>query len=383
MAEEIIDKDLEEKGIDLSAMFKIVWQRKKLFYFTVPVFMLLGIIVGFGIPKTYESEVVLAPEVNSGSGLSDNLSDLASMVGVNIGNSGGSIDAIYPELYPQIVSSTPFLTNLFHVRVSTADGTLKDVELFEYFSKHQKISWWNKALGGITSVFTRKKPAEAPTAKTGGKPKEDVIQLTRKEDGIVGDLKGAIKCNVDRKTSIITITVTAQDARVAASLADSVQKRLRDYVTLYRTKKARKDLAYTQKLYDESKKAYLAAQKEYAAYADANADLLLESFITQRDRLESEMETRYTLYTQLTQQLQAAEAKVQENTPVFTEIQPAVVPLEKAGPKRGSIIVGWMFLGIVLTIFYILFKHLRESDAPGQARLTAEETPAALPETSL
>lgn len=46
-----------------------------------------------------------------------------------------------------------------------------------------------------------------------------------------------MEANVDKKTGVTTITVTMQDAEVAATVADSVVVKLQDYVTAYRTKK--------------------------------------------------------------------------------------------------------------------------------------------------
>lgn len=67
--------------------------------------------------------------------------------------------------------------------------------------------------------------------------------------------------NVDKKTGITTVTVTMQDAEVAANVADSVIKKLQDYVTAYRTKKASIDCAYWERLYKEKQEDYYKAQQ--------------------------------------------------------------------------------------------------------------------------
>lgn len=61
------------------------------------------------------------------------------------------------------------------------------------------------------------------------------------------------------------------------------------------------------------------------------------------------------VYTQVSQQLQMARAKVQEITPVYTVVQPATVPLKPAKPNKLMILIGFMFLAGVGSVGWILF----------------------------
>lgn len=335
---------LEEK-IDLIQVLKKLWAYKKLYAISASISICFGFIIAFSIPKTYETEVILAPEIGVGGSLSGNLSDLASMVGVNIGsNNAGSVDAIYPEIYPKIINSTPFIIGLFDVKVSTLDKTVNNIRLYDYLTYHKKLAWWDK-------IFEKQK-----TANSLQKINITPFHLTTEQNSIIQQIRKMLKCNVDKKNSLITISVTAQDALVSASLADSVQNRLQEYVTIYRTKKARNDLKYAEKLVRDAKAEYIKSQQKYASYTDANADAILESFHAKQDEMENNMQLRYNIYNQLVQQVQAARAKVQERTPAFTQIQPATVPLKKAGPKRMSILLGFIVLSMVLTTFYVLIK---------------------------
>ena len=75
-------------------------------------------------------------------------------------------------------------------------------------------------------------------------------------------------------------------------------------------------------------------KKNYATFADANQNIILLSYRAEQERLKNEMELAYTVYTQVSGQLQMARAKVQEITPVYTVVQPATVPLRAAKPIR-------------------------------------------------
>lgn len=340
----------QNEKIDLLSITKVLWKSKRLFAMSMCLAVALGVIVAFSIPKTYKSEVILAPEMSGMSSMSNNLSDIASMVGVNI-NGNSSPDAIYPELYPQIISSVPFLTGLFDVKVNTSNNDLGGVTLYEYMKKHQKYPWWTRCIGFVASAFSSK------DRKTVGSSRgASDFMLTKEEDDIAKSIGGSINCSVDKKTYVITISVVTQDPVVSATLAKVVMGKIQQYIINYRTKKARIDMEYARKICLEAKAQYDKAQQKYVAYSDANEDVILESFKAKRDELENEMQLRYNIYTQCAQQLQYAKAKVQERTPAFTILEPAQVPLKKDGPKRVTIVIMFMFIAFVGTSVYILFK---------------------------
>ena len=114
-------------------------------------------------------------------------------------------------------------------------------------------------------------------------------------------------------------------------------------------------MAFTEKLYGEAKASYESAQKKYANLVDANQNIILLSYRAEQERLQNEMNLAYQVYTQVSQQLQMARAKVQEITPVYTVVQPATVPLKPAKPNKLMILIGFMFLAGVGSVGWILF----------------------------
>ena len=279
---------------------------------------------------------------------------LAAMAGINLGSSSEQ-DALSPDLYPDIVSSTPFLTGLFDVNVTTQDGGVK-TSLYEYMKEHQRSPWWGsvlsapfKALGWGISLF-RDTEEDAPAGS-----KVDSFKLTPKQAGIVNALSSRISVSVDKKTGVTTLSVQMQDPLISAALTDTVMHRLQDYITNYRTNKARHDLAFTEKLYKEAKENYYTAQQRYARHVDGNLDVILQSYRSEQERLQNEMTLAYGVYNQLAQQLQMAKAKVQEITPVYTVVQPATVPLKPIKPNKIAILFGFVFLAVAGSSMWILY----------------------------
>lgn len=343
----------EEQEIDLLELAGKVWAERRLVLKWCGVAVVVALVVGFSIPKEYTTTVMLAPEVEGGSRSLGGLSALAGMAGINV-NAGESSDALYPELYPDIVSSVGFTTELFPVSVEDEEGELKTT-LYNYLKEEQRSPWWSailsfpfKCIGWITSLF---RDEEEENVGQGIDP----FRLTKDETSVVKMLNERISVSVDKKTSVITLSVTMQDPLISATMTDTVMQKLQNYITEYRTNKARHDLDFTQKLYDEAQKKYYVAQQAYADYVDMNQNISLRSVQTRQERLQNEMNLAYNLYNQTAQQLQLAKAKVQENTPVYTIVQAATVPLKASKPSKLMLLVGFVFLAGVMSVGWVLF----------------------------
>lgn len=342
----------EEQEIDLLELAQKVWAERKFILKFCGYAALIGLVIAFSIPKEYTATATIAPEASDGKS-GGGLSSLAAMAGISMNVSSGA-DAIYPDLYPDIVSSTPFITGLFDVPVQDLKEKV-DTTLYGYLSEYQRAPWWSliisapfEALGWTISLF-RDDKVEV------GKVKLDPFHLTIDESKIVSNLSKRIGVSVDKKTGLTTITVTMQDARIAACLTDTVMSRLQDYITEYRTTKAKKDFQFQQGLFERKKKEYEKAQDEYAKFADANKNIILLSYRAEQERLENEMRLAYNVYTSVAQQLQMAEAKVQEITPVYTVVEPATIPIKASKPSKPMILLGIVFLTGVGCIGWILF----------------------------
>lgn len=346
--------NMEEQEIDLMELAMKLWAEKKMILKACGWAALVGLVVAFSIPKEYESTVTLAPESNKGRSISGGMAALAGMAGINLGGSSGP-DALSPELYPDIVKSVPFSIEMFDVKVTDKDGEL-NTTLYEYLKEEQKQPWWGyitaapfKALGWVVSTIKGEDEEKAANDSI------DSFRLTPDQSGIIGALGSRIAVSVDKKSFVITITTTMQDPVIAATVTNEVKEKLQNYITEYRTNKARKDLEFTEKLYAENMETYHKAQQEYAQYMDRNQNVSLRSAQTQQERLRNEMELAFNVYNQTAQQLQVAKAKVQEDTPVFTVVEAATVPLRAAKPSKAMILIGFVFLAAVGAGGWVLF----------------------------
>lgn len=348
-----IEKEEEESGIDFASIYAALKDNRRLYVKVLPIVFILSCIIVLSLPNYYQCEVQLAPELSTGSSSMFMRSGgaLRSLLGVR-GVTGMESEALNPTLYPDLVNSTDFKVSLFDIPVHKMDST-RVTTYYDYLINGKKNPWWISAIKGtIGWVAYLIAGDDADTANV-----VNPFQLTKEQADVVKGLEEVITCDVDNKTLVITISVTDQDPLICATMADSVRSRLQDFITAYRTKKARVDLDYTQNLYESAKVEYDLAREEYATYADANQDLIYQTDRTTLYNLENDMQLKFNNFNTLAQQLQTAKAKVQEETPSFTTLQSATVPVKKAGPGRTKIVLIIMFLAFLGTSAWILYRE--------------------------
>ena len=341
------------KEIDIVGLFLLLWGKRKRIITNCFIGGVISIVVAFSIPKEYTSTVVMAPEF-SNSNTSGGIGALASMAGINMNGMSGNDDALYPELYPQIVSSTPFLCDLMKLQVETQDGELSTT-LYNYLGEHEKKAWWvsvaKMPLEMLVNLFKEEDPLDSVI------PQATDINLTRKQHLLLLALNDRIGVSVDKGNYVITLNVTMQDPQVSAYLANVVSEKLQEYIGTYRSAKARKDFAYTEKIYKESQERFYNVQQAYAEYADQHKGVVLLQNQIEQKRLSNEMDLAFNVYNQMAQQLEMARAKVEESTPVCVVMQPAIVPVKASSPKKVMMGLLYVFLAFFGTVSWLIVKE--------------------------
>ena len=337
---------VEESSIDWQDLLSKAWKGKKFIITVTVVFMFLGLISALTMTRIYTSKVTLVPEL--GKSTSSSLSSLSNMLGLGGMTMGSSADAYHVTVYPEVVASTPFVAKMFDMRVTDPkkgiDTTLIGYLTRERFSIGSVIGYVTKP---IFSLFSNKEE------ETKGN-ELNLFHLTKEQDRIVKTMNKAIQVDVDKKTGETTIQVTMDNPVIAATVADTVCKHLREYIVEYRTRKAREDLENYKKIADESYQRYLKASKAYAYYQDHNRGLILNAVISEGSRLSNELQIASQLYQQMKLQAEMARGKVIDEKPVFAIIQPATVPLLPQN-SRAKVLIIWTFVGFVLSCAWVLY----------------------------
>lgn len=338
--------------IDLIKIIGILWKEKKQYFIVLPITLIVTYILTLCVPRYYTCKLELAPE-GKGTVGSGSLSTLASSFGLDgLSKMAGNDDAISLMLYPNLLKSPNFLVTLFPVHVSTKDGKIR-TNYYHYMADCQKESLWNRYIvSPIVNLFVDKKPSSFK-----GTEHVDVKTMSKKQQEVIKRISSSISCSVDKKNDVITLVVTDQDPVVCATIGDSVMCRIQTFIIDYRTKKARNDYAYFQKLCNEAKVRYEKSRQLYSSMSDANTDVTLQSVQSKINDLENDMQLQYNTYSTLAAQALAAQAKIQEKTPVFTPISTAVIPVRPTGPKRSLIALAITMLVAIILSGKILVKN--------------------------
>ena len=344
-----VDEEIEIDLMDI--LRKIIGLRRKI-YKAASIGLVLGIIVAISVPKQYTVEVTLSPEM--GNSKEGGLSGLAaSFLGSGV-SMGDGTDALNASLSADIVSSTPFLLELSVMEIPISKN---EVMALSVYLDEESSPWWNyvigfpsMVIGGVKSLFT-----EEDESVSFDKTNQGTIELSKKESKKIETLKKMITASVDKKTSMTSVIATFQNPKVAAVVADSVVKKLQEYIIDYRTFKAKEDCLYLEKLFKERQQEYYAAQRKYADYLDSHNNIILQSVRAEQERLQNDMSLAYQVYSQVAGQLQIARAKVQEEKPVFAIVEPAVLPLEPSGTSKKLYVLAFVFLSVCIVISWNLF----------------------------
>ena len=336
---------------DLQKYARAVWNDRKKMCLYCFVSGCIGVLLAFTTPKEYKASVLLAPESTTNN-LSSNISSLASMVG--IGLNFNSDDAIFPELYPDLIQSADFTIDLFDVPVTTSKGDTHTY--FEHITKYRSNALWEWPMVGLTKLLEAVMPKGNVTSTK--RDANGTLWISRQQEKAIKNISKIIDCQVDKKTEVISISVTDQDAFVAACITDTVKQHLQNAITDYRTRKARIDLNYFEEIFAEAKRSYMDARVRYAEFLDTNNDLIMQTVRVKEEQLKTEVELAEAVYTQASEQLQLAKAKVQEKTPAFCVIQSAYVPSRHTNTPKVVTLALFIFLGFALRSLLLWKKYL-------------------------
>ncbi len=338
----------KKKSIDYGKIYHDLLKYKRLFFVVLPVAFVLSALYMLSIPNNYTCTVKLSPELSNRSTSTSSLASLASSFGVKLGSGmGNGSDALFPTLYPDLMASVDFKADLFKVKVRP-ENSEQEYTYYDYKKDYEKAPWWG---GVLKSVFGNGKSDDSEDNTINPR------KLTKEQFIMTKAIDAAIACVVDKKTMVISLSVTDTDPVVCMTMADSTMALLQRYITDYRTSKARVDLEYNKKILNEAKSNYEKASRAYAAYADANLHSFQERILQRKSELETEMMLQRTVYQQVVAQYQQAEMKLQEDTPAFAVIQASTVPIRKSGPNRSKSCLIFVLFAFIVTSVYVLYKE--------------------------
>ena len=310
--------------IDLIELLKTVWDGRKQVIIMSFVFALIGVAVALLSPVIYSSSTTFInsqTESNSPSGLSG----VASLVGINLGAFSGS--EIPPTIYPQIGESVEFKRSLLK---STIDKE-KQIKLESFLADYNQI-------------------------KTPETTENNKLFISEYEHRLFGLINNIISISVNQKDDFVTITANMPKSEYAANVCINAREILQETVINNRIKSAKQKLDYSEKQLKSKRIEFEEIQNKLAYFNDSNLNLVTSSVINKRNKLEAEFEIINAVMIELTKQVEQRKLRVSEDTPVFSIIKEASMPVMRSSPKRTQMVLIYVFIGLVISVLYAIIK---------------------------
>ena len=342
-----------EITVDISKIFKVIGKHKWIILIITILFTGVGAFIAINTPNEYVSQVTILPELESkdaAGGLSK-FKSLAGLAGVDL-SSLSSSEAVRPDLYPNILQSTPFLMDVMAMKIY-AYKYKQTLAMSRFLTENNKRELTTKIFGEPDDDDD-----DMPIINPKNIPLE-TIKLDKKQDLLIKDLQKRVGATLDKKTGVISISVKMQDPVVAATIVRYAQDYLTEYVVKYRTEKTKKDIVFLNERLSEAKRRYDNALYAYSSYQDRNKSLFLNIAKDEGKKLQYEVDLSYNLYAELAKQLEEAKIKVHRETPIFKVLEPAQIPVKKSEPKRAVMVLGFAFLGLILSLVYVLVRNYK------------------------
>ena len=318
-----MDNNSEE--IDVIKLLKTAWRGRNQIIIISFVFVLIGVTNALLSPFVYTSSTTFINSQTESSSASG-LSGVASLVGINLGgvSSGGNIP---PTMYPQIGESVEFKRSLLKSYIDEE----KQIKLEEFLA--------NK--NGIKKSSTNS---------------NNKLFISKYEDNLFNLIGGILSISVNQKDGFITILANMPNSEYAANTCINAREILQKTIIDNRIKSAKQKLEYSEKQLSEKRIEFEEVQNKLAYFNDSNLNIVTSSVINERDKLEAEFQIINAVMIELSKQVEQRKLQVSEDTPVFSIVKEASMPVIRSSPKRTQMVLIFGFIGLVVSVLYTLVR---------------------------
>lgn len=298
-----------------------LWSNRKNFFLFNLVILIITVLYLLFLTKPYfNSSIEILPEYGSKTSMLSQLSGLASIAGVNVG------DAVPTEIYQNLLYSEMVISNVVYAKYKTNEYP-DSVNLIQYFN----------------------------IENTDNDP-----QIRKRKDFLGAYellTKGKITTDIDRVTKILNINVNMPEAQLSADVANRLAESLDLYIRTQRKSYATEQNFYLEKRTKQVKDSLTIAENQLKNFREQNRITVQSpNLLLEQGRLMRNVEILQNVFIELTKQLELAKLNLIKDAPVLNIKEYAKTPVVKAGPKRASSLILIMFFSIILSGLYFIFK---------------------------
>ena len=345
----------KEEEINVVEIIKQLWKSRFFIIKASSLFFVLGVFVSLVSPVLYTSSTTFIPQTTKNTG-AGGLSGVASLVGIDIGGVGSSAE-IPPNIYPQIVSSAPYKRELLQINIDFLESN-ETISLKDYLSQENT----SKDFLSVVKKYTIMLPftildlfrAKNPNNKISSIDSD--IFVGEKEEEMFKNLDDLLSISVNSKGGFITLSSEMGNAYASAVVTKAAEQILQNRIVEYKIKSAKEVLDFNLTQLRLKKIEFDSLQNELALFKDSNLNIVDSRFQNSLQKLESEFAIVNAVYQELSKQVEQSKLQVSKDTPIFSVIQPAIVPNLRSSPKRIEMVLIYTFVGLILGCLIVLIK---------------------------
>ncbi len=345
----------KEEEINVVEIIKPLWKSRFFIIKASSLFFVLGMFISLVSPVLYTSSTTFIPQTTKNTG-AGGLSGVASLVGIDIGGVGSSAE-IPPNIYPQIVSSAPYKRELLQINIDFLESN-ETISLRDYLSQENT----SKDFLSVIKKYTIMLPftildlfrAKNPNNKISSFNSD--IFVGEKEEEMFKNLDDLLSISVNSKGGFVTLSSEMGNAYASAVVTKAAEQILQNRIVEYKIKSAKEVLDFNLTQLRLKKIEFDSLQNELALFKDSNLNIVDSRFQNSLQKLESEFAIVNAVYQELSKQVEQSKLQVSKDTPIFSVIQPAIVPNLRSSPKRIEMVLIYTFVGLILGCLIVLIK---------------------------
>jgi hypothetical protein len=350
-----LNLNTSEDEIDLIFIVKKIWKDRFILLKSIVFFFSIGLFFTFIQPnKGFEASVSFLVKNGENSNSSSSFSSLANLAGISIPGGSGNSGDIGPSLYPRLIKSTKFKKSLINTMITVPgyDSTITYAQYYENNVKPGNIEIFYSYVSSVPLYFKHffsksslidKKAIRIENGK--------ILELNSFDKSHFSRIENQI--NFGTKEGVMVISFNMPDPLMAAQMTQRAYELLEEEVVNYKIANLNEEKAFTEALYLEKKKEFVQAQEALGIFREKNQNIIGPGSLNQLQRLESEYQLKFGLYDEVSKKFESIKIQVKKNTPIFSMIDPVILPDTSISGFNWLYIVLSLLIGTVAGIFYI------------------------------
>lgn len=345
----------EEDSINIIALLKKILKERRLIIKTSISFFFIGCFVAFLSPVVYTSQTSFVPQVSDDMSIKDNkIGSLASLAGINLNPTELSSDSyLSPLLYTYIIKSEEFSLRLLSeelINSNTDKLTIKEYLL-------SKESSFNFNLIGFIKKYTIGLFLNNKTSEINSDLLKDYNFISDEDFKLIGLFRQKFSVELYEKEGYIKVSAIDENPFISSQLVGLITKSLQSKIIDIRTNKIKEALEFSKKQYEIKQVEFNLLTNKLAEFKDSNKNISTARFMSELQKLETEYQLQKNILINLASEYNNNKIKLNKDTPIFSVIDEVSVPNERSEPKRGQLVIIYLFLGLVLSVGFVLGKE--------------------------